>query len=1094
MLALYPSNKLEHLSFLLTALLKQQPSHVFEADTILVESPGMQHWLSMSLAKQRGVAMNVSFPLPVRFMWDTARLILGDEAIPAQSPYRREVMVWRIDALLQDPAFIDADVAAPVRAYWSGRESQTAQAVQRLQLATALADVFEQYLLYRPDWLNAWEAGEQRQTPFEMEAWQARLWRQLVAREANHPANLHQRAVAALQQGQGVENLPERIVVFAINNMAPQLINFIDALSAHTDVHLFHLNPSVNYWGDAQSDRNRARALRQQGIESWLHDDQGNPFLGNLGQQGRDFFNLLTALDTFEVSAFDVPEPESATQPKSLLGAVQSGILAAASPQPVAWEENDTSVQIASAHNGLREVQLLHDNLLAWLDADRERRPSDIVVMCPAIENYAPLIDAVFHRVGTASPITTDPPRIPCSIADRSPLDAQPLVAAFISLLSLPDSRFGVVEILDYLRLDAMQRRFSLTSEDVELMTFWLEQAHVHWGLDAAHKQHITDNATDRQEFSWWWGLRRLLVGMACRDEAVINQDILTVPHVEGQNSVVLGKLIWVIDTLRRHAKELAAERTADQWHDYLNTLRETCFAPDPEQQDVWDSLAKATAQLQTHCEEAGYDATLALAQVRDILIRQFSSPDAGNHFMTGQVTFCSMLPMRSIPFRKVCILGLNDGEFPRQSVPMSIDLMAQSGHRLGDRSRRLEDRYLFLEALISARENLYLSYQGKSDKDNSERQPSLVLREFMHTLSEHYDVKLAAVHQNAALHPFSRAGFAKPHVSYEQGWYRLSQAITESRSGQASPALPSLDILSTDVISAEHAARWLDHPLSAFANRALGIYLDQAENTLENTEPFAESNLTRYQILHTLAAPASSDADKKSVVERARLSGELPLTPLTDSLLADWQAAATDLQTAMGVHNAEPLELEWQGKHLVLTASVFEATDAFVVNHVGAQNTRRQLVQYIAALCLAVNDHTRPLHCFYPKWEKGQHRIHRAAWHCFRHDEAQRLLLSLEALVLQCMRSPTPAFASLAVKLAKAADDASLSDAASTLAVQNSFSDWLHASSPFSDSMDSDTYLNWFFPEGLTLDQVPLAMMDGALRPLASAVKDKKQ
>ena len=1054
----------------------------------------MQHWLSMSLARQRGVAMNVSFPLPVRFMWDTARLILGDDAIPAQSPYRREVMVWRIDALLQEPDFIDADVAAPVRAYWSNRESNTAQAVQRLQLATALADVFEQYLLYRPDWLEAWEAGSEQQTPFEMEAWQALMWRQLVAREPNHPANLHQRAVTALQQGQGIENLPERIVVFAINNMAPQLVSFVDALSAHTDVHLFHLNPSVNYWGDAQSDRNRARALRQQGIESWLNDDQGNPFLGNLGQQGRDFFNLLTVLDTFEVSAFDVPEPESEGLPKSVLGAIQADILAAASPQPVVLHDNDTSVEIVSAHNGLREVQLLHDNLLAWLDGDPKRRPSDIVVMCPAIENYAPLIDAVFHRVGTASPISSGAPRIPCSIADRSPLDAQPLVAAFIALLSLPDSRFGVVEILDYLRLDAMQRRFSLSSEDVELMTYWLERAHVHWGLDAEHKQRITDNATDRQEFSWWWGLRRLLVGMACKDEAVIDQDILTVPDVEGQNSVVLGKLIWVIDTLRRHAKELSADRTPEQWHGYLNTLKENCFAPDPEQQDVWDSLAKATAQLQTHCEEAGYTATLSLAQVRDILIRQFSSPDAGNHFMTGQVTFCSMLPMRSIPFRKVCILGLNDGEFPRQSVPMSIDLMAQGGHRLGDRSRRLEDRYLFLEAVISARENLYLSYQGNSDKDNSERQPSLVLREFMHTLSERYDVPLKSIHQNAALHPFSLAGFVSPNVSYEKGWYRLSQAIMQSRSSQEPPALPTLDALNNDLMSAEHAARWLDHPLSAFANRALGIYLDQAESTLENTEPFSESHLTRYQILHSLADPASSEEDKNTLLQRARLSGELPLTPLTDSLLEDWHGAAKDLQSAMGVHDAEPLELEWQGKYLTLTASVFEATDAFVVSHVGAQNTRRQLVQYIAALCLAVNEHPRPLHCYYIRWKKGQHQIYQAAWHCFTYDEAQRLLLSLEALLLSCMCSPTPAFASLAVALAKAAGDASISDAASTLDVQNSFFDWLNASSPFSESMSNDTYLNWFFPEGLTLQDVPLALMDGALRPLASAVKDKKQ
>ncbi len=1094
MLALYPSNKLEHLSFLLTALLKQQPGQVFNADTILVESPGMQHWLSMSLARQRGVAMNVSYPLPVRFMWDTARLILGDDAIPAQSPYRREVLTWRIDALLQEPAFIDDPDAAPVKAYWASRQSTTEQGVQRLQLATALADVFEQYLLYRPDWLQEWEAGNAQQTPFDMERWQSKMWRMLVRREPDHPASLHHRAVTALQDGVGVERLPDRIVVFAINNMAPQLISFIDALSVHTDVHLFHLNPSVNYWGDAQSDRSRAKALREQGIESWLEQEQGNPFLGNLGQQGRDFFNLLTALDTFEVSAFDVPEPATDQQSVSLLSHLQADILAARAPSPLTVTKDDTSIEVVSTHNGLREVQLLHDNLLAWLNAEPTRRPSDIVVMCPAIEKYAPLIDAVFHRVGTASPVTAVPPRIPCSIADRSPLDAQPMVAAFISLLSLPDSRFGVVEILDYLRLDAMQRRFSLSPEDVELMTFWLEQAHVHWGLDGEHKRRISDGATAHETFSWWWGLRRLLIGMVCRDEAVIDQGLLTVPHVEGQNTLILGKLIWVIDTLSHHAAQLAVAKTPEQWHDYLISLQQACFAPDPEQTDTWESLSNATAQLHAHCDEAGYQSTLSLAQVRDVLLRQFSSPDAGNHFMTGQVTFCSMLPMRSIPFRKVCVLGLNDGEFPRQSVPMSIDLMAQSGHRLGDRSRRLEDRYLFLEALISARESLYLSYQGNSDKDNSERQPSLVLREFLHTLSEHYQVPIDTLRTNAALHPFSQASFTAANASFEQGWFRLFQAISQNRQAQQTPSLPVVDPEVDDVMLVEQAARWLEHPLKVFANRVLGIYLEQAEMALENTEPFSEPKLTRYQLLEALSEHTTSESDKQALLERARLSGNLPLTPLTDQLLDDWQAAADDLKQAVGMHNAQPLELSWQGKQLTFTTSVFEGTDAFVLSHVGAQNTRRQLGQYLTALCLAVNDHERPLHCYYARWSKGQHEIRQAVWHRFTRDEAQRILQALEALVLSCMRSPTAAFTSLVVKLAKAAGDASLTDAAATTPVQNAFNDWLLAESPFAGSMDSDTYLRWFFPEGLTLHDVPLAMLDGALRPLASAVKDKKR
>ena len=304
MLALYPSNKLEHLSFLLTTLLEQQPTGIFVPETILVESPGMQHWISMQLAREQGVAMNIDFPLPVRFMWNTARTVLGSDTVPKQSPYRREVLTWRIDNLLQDESLIDTPAFEQVTKYWATAGNEQEQGVQRLQLATALADVYEQYLLYRSDWLFAWENNE-RVVFDDMEVWQSEIWRELTKSQPLHPARLHQMTLEALEAGNVPDNLPQRVIVFAINTMAPQLIAFFDALAAHIDIHIFHLNPSVHYWGDAKSNAEQARQLRTEGLDKWMEQDQSNPLLGNLGKQGRELFNLLTELDTFEISAFE---------------------------------------------------------------------------------------------------------------------------------------------------------------------------------------------------------------------------------------------------------------------------------------------------------------------------------------------------------------------------------------------------------------------------------------------------------------------------------------------------------------------------------------------------------------------------------------------------------------------------------------------------------------------------------------------------------------------------------------------------------------------------------------------------------------------
>ena len=1039
MLALYPSNKLEHLSFLLTALIKQQPNRVFTPETILVESPGMQHWVSMQLAKEQGIAMNLDFPLPVRFMWNTARKLLGSDKVPKQSAYRREVLSWRIDALLQDVSLQKTSEFEQVNRYWLNAKGEQEQGVKRLQLATALADVYEQYLLYRPDWLFAWEENN-RVTTDEMEIWQSEIWRLLVRQVPLHPARLHQMAIAALQERTEVSELPSRIVVFAINTMAPQLIAFFDALSEHIDIHIFHLNPSVNYWGDAKSDGELARQLRIEGLEKWMQQEQSNPLLGNLGKQGRELFNLLTELDTFEVSAFDAPPIDDDTGDSVLLNAIHRDILHA-SPASVlshSAPKSDDSVVVRCCHSALREVQVLHDHLLHWLSQDSTRTPSDILVMCPAIENYAPFVDAVFHRVGTKPVAGQNNVRLPCSIADRSPMDAEPLIAAFMTLLHLPDSRFGVSDIVDYLQLDAVQKRFDINSDDIEQMTVWLQQAHIHWGLDSEHKARVSSGVTCDETYSWWWGLRRLLRGMLAPDSEIIIDNMLTIPDVEGQSSITLGKLIQIIELLSEFAKSLNTARSPQAWAKELLNLRNSCFIPSKDQEHSWDLIAKVSADLAARCEEVNYTYDLTLRQVRELLLNRFSSPDTGNHFMTGQVTVCSMLPMRSIPFKKVCILGLNDSEFPRKSTPLGLDLMAGSKRRIGDRSRRLEDRYLFLEAIISARESLYLSYQGNDVKNNTERQPSLVLAEFLDMLKFGYGVELAHYVKQAPLHPFSEATFTGDIPSYDVGWFRLAHSLREEATQQQNKkeqdqshseltpiAIDIDEAFDTEHYSCKEIASAFRDPLAYFSRQRLGVTLSQSSVLLENSEPFETNALIRYQVLDAIFA-LSSDVQNESITEHservvqyASLRGDIPNNPVAQQELTRWQEGALALIQVMGPYDSEPKKASFKGTHFTLTATAFECADSLVHLCAGSINSNRALEYFLTHLVFCSSDETAhysnyPLTIFYCIWEKEKTLLKKCVYPPIEKQTAIRILQLVEALFISIYTAPTPIYASL--------------------------------------------------------------------------------
>lgn len=895
MLTLYPSNRLEDLAYLLQAVLATREGHILQPDRILVESRGMQHWLNLQLAKAQGIAMNLQFPMPSGFIWELARTLLGSDVVPQQSSYRREVLVWRIDALLASPQFIALPLAQEPSQYWQA-DSAKADALKRFQLAAQMADLFEQYILYRPDWLQQWQQQQDCLAETTTQAWQAWLWRALVAEQPMTPIKLQSLAIEAMADNH--DKLPKQLMIFAINTLAPSTLAFFQALAEYCQVHLFHLNPCVQFWGELSTDKARAKQLRQQQVSAWTStaERQSNPLLANLGQQGKEFFNALQDSQSFEISGFSDSQPAADASQGSVLNQLQQDILhlVDARAEPAGKPQVDDSIVFTSAHSALREIQSLHDYLLRRFAADSSLLPQQVLVMCPSIEDYAPYIDAVFRRPGTAQSegkIT----RLPCSIADRNLRDAEPLVNAFVELLQLPNSRFEVSKILDYLRLPGLQARFGFCSQDLNTIEWWLEQAAVHWGLDAKHKGQCLQTEQASAMHTWLWGLQRLLLGFAHGDTQVIYHERLLLPHVEGQQGILLGRLLQLLERLQAYAAGLLQPRTAAQWQQYLIELRDDFFQAQDEEQDAYEIIGKVIGELAEHCALAGYSEKLDLNIVRHYLLHHFSQADSGNHFLTGQITFCSMVPMRSIPFKIIAILGLNDGDFPRQNIPLGFDLMACEPRRQGDRSRRGDDRYLFLEALISAREALYLSYQGKDVRTNGERQPSLILKELMDYLQQGYQWPLLqgdkqqSVLQQQPLHPFSRACFGPNNASYDAAWLRhVSPGKERNNLIQL-----SADKDADGQLNLSELISFFHNPLKVFAQRRLQLYLAQGQQQLEDAEPFSANSLLAYQAREQMSNSILLQQDSDTVRQAYSLSGLLPESPLAISCLDDWQQAS---------------------------------------------------------------------------------------------------------------------------------------------------------------------------------------------------------
>lgn len=891
MLSLYHAPDLETLGLLACKLLAQPQADVLAPARVVVPSQGIGRWLTLQLAREQGIAMHLDVQLPSSFVWALARQVLG--ALPEQSAFNPQAMTWRLYDWLCEPANLAR--AERLERYLDGGDER-----RRLALAAKIADVFDQYLLYRDDWLAAWERGETCDLGAD-EAWQALLWAELTKDGHPHRARLLGELLARLHGDQLIDGLPERLLVFGISSLPPHHLRVLEGLAQHCDVIVFALNPCREAWGEIRDVRELAQS--EVSPDDW-YLDVGHPLLASLGKQGRDFFDSLLGQIAEEHGIY--PQ-DSELADDSLLHALQQDILrlrTRSADERLALRADDRSLELHIAHSPLREVEILHDQLLARFAADPSLSPDQVVVLTPDIERYAPYIEAVFARREGA-------PYVPYSLADRSLRAETPLIEAFLGLLSLPESRFAAEEILAWLEQPSIARRAGIEAEDLPLLRDWLREAGVRWGRDAGHRAAL-DLPAD-EAFTWRQGLDRLLLGFAAPpqlagDGLPLLGDSLPLDALEGARAQLLGRLCAFVELLSSLAERLQRARPLADWALDLQGLIDALF-DEREAGDTLLLLSQACAALARQAEDSAITRPVELALVRQQLGAALEGGSGASGFLTGAVTFCTMVPMRSLPFRQVCLLGLDDGALPRRTPAAGFDLIAKRPRR-GDRARRLDDRYLFLETLLSARDGLYLSYVGRDPRDNAELPPSVLVSELLEAVDltavrrselcsrtvppgEVREQSSLLQEQKASgqitidhpLQPFAPGNFEQSGArwGYAGAWFRAAQRLAAAPS--EAPAFlqrlpePNEDGPGGDPLTIEPSQLLycFRHPARFLLEQRLGLRLADAEEGIAADEPFSLER-SSYQGLRQLALQAVergwSDEQERRV---ARAAGWLP-------------------------------------------------------------------------------------------------------------------------------------------------------------------------------------------------------------------------
>ena len=921
--------------------MRAEPGDPLASERIVVPHRTVGRWLSLELARELGIAANLTFELPAGFAWSVMRDAVP--GLPTEQPFAPARLRWRIHEVL--PRFAEEDrEGRAVRRYLADGDPR-----KRFALADRLARVFDRCLVYRPDWVRAWDAGD-------ASCWQARLWRQVVEVEGStdHWVGAIDAFRTARESGVRPAGWPIRASFFAVPALSQSYLEVLGGIGGGIDLRLFVLNPCREYWGDIHSRREIGRRTDGEDPgERYL--TEGNELLAAWGRAGRDTFDSL-------VDVAGGAGEERFVRPNGAyrLAAVQRDVLdlrlasegaaAEADAEPAGGADtSEDSIRIHVCHSPVREVEVLHDRLLGLFDAHPDLAPSDVLVLTPSLDTYGPAVEAVFGAAG----------RIPFHVAPRRSA-ASSAVRAFFELLAMRRSRLGAEAVLAPLDAEAVRTRFGIAESGLPAIRGWVREAGIRWGMDAEHRAAEGLPATG--DHAWRQGLRRLLLGYALPDANELFAGIVPCPPRVGglesgaDEADLLGRFITYCEAVFTLRSRLEADRPPHEWARALHEVIVRFFAgggPGPAAEGgagLAEEAGEVRGLVRAFEREAGRtDAPVGVDVVHDALVEHADTPTREPVRLADAVTVVRLAPGQVFPAEVVCVIGLNDGTFPRSPSFPSFDLVASGPVRRGDRDVRHEDRFVFLEALLAARRAFLASYTGRGQRDDAPNPPAAVVDELKDYLGRRFpDASFEIGHP---LQPFSPRYFAGSRdgcggglFSFSEGMCEAARSLVADESGSAPP--PRFESALSEPPEPEGSVRrvalgelmsFFANPTQWFLRERLGARLELDDASLEDEEPFELEHLERFwlrsEILDRMRAGVTRHRDE--ALQRG--AGRLPQAALGAIVHGRVWEEAEGLHRALDPHRgaleAPPVGIDVEVDGWRVTGSV---------EHVGAEGLVR--------------------------------------------------------------------------------------------------------------------------------------------------------
>ena len=932
MLHIHRAERADRLLEGLSGVLAQPLADPFQPEVVAVPTRGVERWLTQRLAARLGtsagggdgVCANVDFPFPGRVVGDATAAATGVDR--DTDPWLAQRSVWPLLDVVDER--LDEPWLSALRGHLTDdTDDDPGRQSRRFSVVRHLADLFDRYGVHRPAMVQAWAEGRDADgdggdLPADL-AWQPQLWRHLHDRiGVPSPAQRLGQACLRLRDDPALLDLPARISLFGLTRLPASYLEVLAAVAAGRDVHLFLLHPSAPLWQRIDTQlADRPTPRRRDADETAT--TPANPLLRSWGRDAREMQLVLRPV----LAAATAHHLDLAPQRTTLLQRLQADVRADAAPpglplpdQPdgrALLQAGDDSLRVHACHGRARQVEVVRDAILHLLSAHPHLEPRDVIVMCPDVEAFAPLIHAAFGAGAAAvdgedtPAVGTRPEGLRVRLADRSLRQTNPVLRVVSDLLGLVDARFTASQVLDLADREPVRRRFGFDDDDLERAGGWVATAGIRWGFDAAHRRPYK---LDKLEANTWQaGLRRLLAGVAVSEDVPrLVGGTVPLDDVGSSDIDLAGRFVEYVDRLAAALDGLRGPHPIAGWAEAIGAAADALTASPGGASWQRAQLQRMLDEVVGEASAAGGPAAVALslAEVRSLFGDRLRGRPTRANFRTGHLTICTLVPMRSVPHKVVCLLGLDDGQFPRRTAVDGDDVINRDPY-VGDRDPRSEDRQLLLDALLAATEHLVITYTGRDERTNAERPPAVPVGELLDVVDatvRSEDAAVPARRQIVVRHPlqpFDGRNFTAGTLLAGSRWSFDEVALAGAQALAQGPRVrpdfldPPLADPGVGVVELRDLEAFVRHPVKAFLRRRLGVSLSDGDDELDDALPVDLNGLEQWSVGQRLLEARLAGSDMAACVQAERARGTLPPGQLGEALLDRIVPAVDDIVAA---------------------------------------------------------------------------------------------------------------------------------------------------------------------------------------------------